>query len=242
MLDIHSHIIFGVDDGPKTPEETLALLKASYDQGVRGIVATSHRRKGMFETPEAVIWENFRQVQALAKQVAEDLFIFYGAEIYFSDDVLGKLERKEIPTYNNTKYALIEFGTKTTYKKIQAALSEILRLGITPVVAHIERYDALEGEIEKVAALIEMGCFMQINSSSVLKPKLLGDRHKHFKQRAQLFLDHDLVHFVASDMHSVEQRPSYMAAAYQLIEQRYGSDHAKNLFINNPMLLLKNNL
>lgn len=242
MLDIHSHIIFGVDDGPKTAEESLELLKLSYQQGVRGIVATSHRRKGMFETPEAVVRENFKQVQALAKTISEDFFIFYGAEIYFTDDVIGKLERKELPTYGNSSSVLIEFSGSTSYKKIQEAVRDILRLGLTPILAHIERYDALAGEGGKVADLIAMGAYMQINSSSVLKPKLFGDRHKNYKQRAQYFLDNEMVHFVASDMHNTSSRPPYMDQAFQLIEKEYGRDRAKALLIENPIALMQNKL
>ena len=90
MIDIHSHIIFGVDDGPSTIEESLALLKEAFSQGVRTIVSTSHRRKNMFETPEDCIMKNFKEVQALAKRALPELKILYGAEIYFTQDALGK--------------------------------------------------------------------------------------------------------------------------------------------------------
>lgn len=144
MIDIHSHIVFDVDDGPKSREESKALLTESYRQGVRTIVSTSHRRKGMFETPEEKIAENFLQVREIAKEVASDLVIAYGAEIYYTPDVLDKLEKKRIPTLNDSRYALIEFSMNTPYRDIHSALSKILMLGITPVIAHIERYDALE--------------------------------------------------------------------------------------------------
>lgn len=94
MIDIHSHIVFDVDDGPKTREDTRALLTESYRQGVRTIISTSHRRKGMFETPEEKISENFQEVKKIAAEVAPDLTIHYGAEIYFTNDVLKKLEER----------------------------------------------------------------------------------------------------------------------------------------------------
>ena len=113
MIDIHSHIVFGVDDGPKSKQESKALLTEAYRQGVRTIVSTSHRRKGMFETPEETIATNFREVKELAKQVAPDLTILYGAEIYYTSDVLEKLEKQVIPNLNGTRYALIEFSMAT---------------------------------------------------------------------------------------------------------------------------------
>ena len=239
MIDIHSHIVFDVDDGPKTIEDSRALLEESYRQGVRTIISTSHRRKGMFETPEAKIEENFKQVQELAKEIADDLTILYGAEIYYTSDILDKLEQGKIPRLADSQYALIEFSMITPYKEIHTALSNVLRLGVTPVVAHIERYHCLENDEKKVRDLINMGCYTQINSSSVLKPKLFGDTYKFMKKRAQFFLEKDLVHFVASDMHNLDPRPPYMQEAYQIISKKYGESHAEQLFIKNQELLLR---
>ena len=239
MIDIHSHIVFDVDDGPKTIEDSRALLEESYRQGVRTIISTSHRRKGMFETPEEKIEENFKQVQELAKEIADDLTVLYGAEIYYTSDILDKLEQGKIPRLADSQYALIEFSMITPYKEIHTALSNVLRLGVTPVVAHIERYHCLENDEKKVRDLINMGCYTQINSSSVLKPKLFGDTYKFMKKRAQFFLEKDLVHFVASDMHNLNPRPPYMQEAYQIISKKYGESHAEQLFRKNQELLLR---
>ena len=169
MIDIHSHIVFDVDDGPSTIEESLALIGESYRQGVRTIVSTSHRRKGMFETPEDKIFANFSQVKEAAEAKYEGLKILYGGELYYSSDILEKLERGQVPKMNNTRFALIEFSMTTPWKEIHTALSNVIMLGITPVVAHIERYNALEFNEERVKELINMGCYTQINSAVSLK-------------------------------------------------------------------------
>lgn len=240
MIDIHSHIVFDVDDGPRDLTDSRALLEESYRQGVRTIISTSHRRKGMFETPENKIAEHFKLVQEIAKEISDDLTVLYGAEIYYTSDVLDKLEKKIIPSLADTRYALIEFSMTTPYKEIHTALSNVLRLGITPVVAHIERYHCLENDEKKVRDLIDMGCYMQINSSSVLKPKLFGDKYKFMKKRARFFLEKDLVHFVASDMHNLDDRPPYMEEAYQIISKKYGVAYAEQLFRKNQEILLRN--
>lgn len=240
MIDIHSHIIFDVDDGPKTLEDSRRLLEESYRQGVRTIISTSHRRKGMFETPEEKIAANFKQVQELAKQVADDLTVLYGAEIYYTSDILKKLEEGTFPSLGDTKYVLIEFSMNTPYKDIHSALGNVIRLGMTPVVAHIERYHCLENDEDRVSELINMGCYMQVNSSNVLKPKLFGDRYKFMKKRVQFFLERDLVHFVASDMHNLDDRPPYMQKAYQIVAKKYGAERAEELFKTNQEILLSN--
>ena len=242
MIDIHSHIVFGVDDGPRTREESLALLQEAFSQGVRTIVSTSHRRKNMFEAPEEVIMENFKEIQALAQQELPDITILYGAEIYYSEDALEKLESKQIPTLNDTQYALIEFSSRTPYWEIRNALSKILLLGIKPVIAHIERYAELESNEKRVKELIDMGCYTQINSSSVLKPRLFRDKYRLFKKRAQYFLSHNLVHCVASDMHNLTSRPPYMKQAFTLIKQQYGEKKAQELFMVNPQSIISNKI
>ena len=194
----------------------------------------------MFETPENKIAEHFKLVQEIAKEISDDLTVLYGAEIYYTSDVLDKLEKKIIPSLADTRYALIEFSMTTPYKEIHTALSNVLRLGITPVVAHIERYHCLENDEKKVRDLIDMGCYMQINSSSVLKSKLFGDKYKFMKKRARFFLEKDLVHFVASDMHNLDDRPPYMEEAYQIISKKYGVAYAEQLFRKNQEILLRN--
>ncbi|HEO5327439.1 TPA: tyrosine protein phosphatase [Streptococcus agalactiae] len=240
MIDIHSHIVFDVDDGPKTLEESLSLIEESYRQGVRIIVSTSHRRKGMFETPEDIIFKNFSIVKHEAEKRFEHLQISYGGELYYTSDMLEKLKLKQIPTLNNTKFALIEFSMQTSWKDIHTALSNVLMLGITPVVAHIERYNALENQKERVKEIINMGCYTQINSSHILKQKLFNDKHKRFKKRARYFLEENLVHFVASDMHNLDVRPPFLAEAYKIICRDFGKERANQLFIENAQSILKN--
>ena len=178
----------------------------------------------------------------MSKEIAPDLTILYGAEIYFTSDILDKLENHIIPKLNDTRYALIEFSMSTPYREIHSALSKVLMLGITPVIAHIERYHALENDEKKVRELINMGCYTQINSSSILKPKLFGDTYKFMKKRARYFLDRDLVHVVASDMHNLEDRRPYMKEAYDLISKNYGKEKAQELFEINPSKIIEDKM
>ena len=106
------------------------------------------------------------------------------------------------------------------------------------MIAHIERYDALENNEKRVRELIDMGCYTQVNSSHVLKPKLFGETYKFMKKRAQYFLERDLVHVVASDMHNLDSRPPYMEEAYQIISKKYGRAKAEELFVENPRKII----
>lgn len=240
MIDMHSHIVFDVDDGPKTIEESLNLLDIAYEQGVRVVVATSHRRKGMFETPETIIKSNFTSLKLAVKERYSDLALIFGGELYYTKDLPKKLSEKKVPTLNGSSLVLLEFSKGTSWREIKEAVNEILLLGLTPLLAHIERYDALSFDKNKVRELIDRGCYTQINSNHVLKPKLFKDSAKEFKKRARYFLENQLVHVVASDMHNLDKRPPYMKQAYEVISDEYGSGVAKKLFRDNPQALLEN--
>ena len=239
MIDIHSHIVFDVDDGPKSLEESLNLISESYRQGVRTLVSTSHRRKDMFETPEEKIHANFLRIKEAAEKKFPDLSILYGGELYYTEDLRQKLEKNLVPTMDSSRYALIEFSMTTPWRDMHQALTKVLMLGITPLVAHIERYNALENKPDRVQEIINMGCYTQVNSNHVLKPKLFGDKEKVFKQRGRYFLEANLVHCIASDMHNLDKRPPYMKEAYDLVTKTYGQARAQALFKENMQALLE---
>ena len=149
--------------------------------------------------------------------------ILYGVELYYRNSILKKLETGVFPTLNGTRFALVEFSGGTPWQEIRQALANVQMIGLTPVVAHIERYDVLEFKEERVRELINMGCYMQVNSNHVLKPKLFGDKEKIYKKRGRYFLEKDLIHFISSDMHNLDRRPPFMQEAYQVVEKEYGT-------------------
>ena len=242
MIDIHSHIIFGVDDGAENLKETMDLVEESYRQGVRTIVATPHRREGMFEIDINVILENFETIKEKVAEKFPKMEIYLGCEVYYKEGELRNIELKKYPTLAGTDYLLVEFNYGISYREMNKALNGILLLGLTPVIAHIERYECLAETEKRIEELINMGCYMQVNAESVLKPKLLGDGHRLYKKRAKYYLDKELVHFIATDMHNMTTRKPLLEAAYTIIEKKYGEDVAYNLFEGNQKLLLANKM
>ena len=238
MIDIHSHIIFVVDDGAKTEVDTKDLLVESYKQGVRKIIATPHRRRGMFETDLEIIIENFKRVEEIAKEVSDDLKVYLGCEIFYREDEIENIENRKHPTLADTDYILVEFPYEMRYRDINRALNKIMFLGLTPIVAHVERY--MDVDENGIHQLINMGVYIQVNAESVLKTKLIGDKHKHLKKRAKKYLDKNLVHFIASDMHNVETRKTHMKEAFEIIKNKYGLSKALELFKENQEKLLMN--
>lgn len=239
MIDIHSHIIYGVDDGPKTKVESMELLKEASSQGVTKIIATPHRRKGMFETPNKIIKENFIDLKKSVEAYIPNLQIYLGNELFCTEDIFEKIENKQIFTMNNTQYLLVEFNYSISFKDMTRKLREIILLGYSPIIAHIERYKAVEYNEKYVKKLIEMGCYIQVNAESILPKKLFKDAHKIFKNRAEYLLKKDLIHIIASDMHNLDNRKPKMKEAYNVILKKYGAEQAKIYFEENPLRVLK---
>lgn len=238
MIDIHSHILFEVDDGADNLEVTRQMLQMAYQQGIRTIVATPHQRKGMFETSQEEIVARYQDTVAIAREVAEDLTILLGNEIYFTPDVVDRLEKGNLLPLAHTRYLLVEFSTRATYQEITKAVKGLLRLGYGVVIAHLERYATYERHLDQVAELIRMGALIQVNASSVM-PTTLFDKKRARKKLARRLLDKQYVHFIASDAHNMNARPYEMAQAYQAVAKQYGTASAKRLFKENQQQLLK---
>ena len=242
MIDIHSHIIFGVDDGAKTLADSIELLKESRRQGVKAIIATPHRRKDMFDIDMEIVQNNFNILKEEAAKNFPDIDIYLGSEVYYKEGELENIENKKYPTLAGTDYLLIEYNYGISYRELERSLKGILLLGLTPIIAHIERYECLAEDPNRVANLLNLGCYTQVNAASVLKTKMFGDKHKTYKKRAKYYLDNNFVNFIATDMHNMKNRKPHLLEAYNIIEKKYGEDVAYDLFIGNQKRLLNNKI
>lgn len=231
MIDIHAHIIFGVDDGPANIEESLALLRVSYNQGVRVIIATSHRHPRLFQAEEQEIIKRFEQLVVAAQTLFPDLILLYGAELYYTRKLVSKLEGGELPTLNQTRLILVEWPIYATKKDIYSAIKELCSAGYIPIMAHVERYDSLAFQREVVEELIRLGAYIQVNSSHLLLPRWFGQHRNKANKRAWYLLKYNLVHVVASDMHNLKRRPPFMNEAYNAVTKKYSKERAEDLFV-----------
>ena len=153
--------------------------------------------------------------------------------------MVEKIGIGEIHSLANSRYVLVEFKYGIHPKDLENAIYNITTSGKIPVIAHIERYECLEKNIKLIEKLIEHGVKIQVNAESVLKPKLFGDKHKKYKQRAKYFLEKDIVDIISSDAHNLDTRKPYMKEAYDVILKKYGEEKAKLLFELNAENILR---
>ncbi len=241
LYDIHYHLLPDVDDGPDTTECALEMVKISYEQGVRGIVATPHlnhpvqfrgrRNKEMDKKKD--IEQAFETLRALIHGAYPDMEIHLGAELYLTRKDLDYLEHVKIRTMNGTQYVLVEFSRDITYIELDHGMHELVLLGYRPILAHAEVYKCYENKMEELKKLRDQGILIQCNAGNIIDSHLTRD-----KTRATQMLEQGLIDIIASDGHNISSRRPDMAKAYTYIAKKYGAEEADRLFCKNPQIML----
>jgi len=231
FIDLHCHILHGVDDGAKDLQQALNMLKLAYKEGIREIVVTPHYRKTVFENSVKLLQERLGQLKEEAKEL-QGLTLTLGCEIYYSHESIPLLLKGEIPTIAGSRYILVEFSPFAEYKDIKNGLQNMILNGYRPILAHAERYDNL-CELEKIRNLTDMGVYLQINAGGIL-----GEFGQEEKRRCKKLLRYQLVHVAATDAHGDSERTPAIKKCFRFIERKYGVEYAKALFIYNPEKIL----
>lgn len=231
MIDIHTHILYGVDDGAKSMEMSLDMLQDAAKQGITDIILTPHYRKGMFSYPVETILKHFLLLKKQARPIGVQLYL--GSEYHVNDTMVEYLKSNRCLPMNLGKYVLAEYRESTEYDVMCRYTQELIQNGYIPIIAHIERYDCLVEYPELVAELSELGALMQLNADSILG--LLGHPAKRFCHR---ILKHGLADFVASDAHGCQERANHLGKCCAYVEKKYGTVYAEKLFYKNAECIL----
>lgn len=234
-IDIHTHILPGVDDGSRSMEETLQMLRQASEQGIESIIATPHFAVGAKNAPVERLIEIRDQVQEEAIKINPKLQIMLGNELYYSDSVLESLKAKEALTLAGSRYVLVEFSTREAYNTIYKGLSNLIRAGYIPILAHVERYHCMEKNEYQIADLIELGCYIQMNCDS-LQGGFFDSEAKHNRK----LVNQGMVHFLGSDCHDSKNRVPQMQSAVEILQKRCDEGLLRNLCDKNPVSILEN--
>lgn len=222
--DIHSHVIWGVDDGAEQKAETFRMLKEAVEDGIGRIICTPHVTPGVYEFPEDVFQEHFWQATEYIAKESLPLQLFRGAEILYTDNTPRLLREKRIATMAGTNYAMIEFIPTDSKEHIFDALQKVSSTGVIPVLAHMERYPAI-GKIEQVKEMKQrFRAMVQINARTLTRKQPLL-RRKYFDA---LFTE-GLVDFVATDTHAMPGRETCMTAGMKSLKEKYGDVIARQI-------------
>ena len=234
IIDTHSHILPGLDDGASDMQESIRMLRQAGQQGIRGVIATPHY-SGRFPNicPDR-IRRLCREVQAQARaRLKTEIQIWPGQEIMYSEDALSLLEEEKLLTIAGTRYVMVEFLPAAPYSYIFSAVRELTLAGYRPVLAHAERYQALreEGRLEE---LKKQGACVQLN----FRPAG-GKWHQGTARWCRKILRRGLADFLGTDMHNTEGRGPETERAVRWMEKELSSSYIDAVLKRNAMGLLE---
>jgi protein-tyrosine phosphatase len=234
-VDLHTHVLPGLDDGAGSFAEAVEILAAARRAGTTAMVATPHMfQPGLGSDDPAAVrqaFARFRERLAAAEAGAVELYL--GAENFVGEPLLDAAREDAALTLGGTRALLVEFWPLTTAGAARHAVDSLLAAGYTPVLAHVERYGFLQQEPALLERFVGAGCVAQVNASAVV-----GHHGLATVQRVDRWLRGGLIAVVASDGHNVSSRPPRLDEAAAALASRHGAAVAELCLSDNPRALL----
>ena len=234
-IDIHSHILPGIDDGSKDFDTSLQMLKTASANGITSVILTPHNKPGRHNAGSLKIDSLLNELEGRMADEGIDVELYKGNELYYRSALAEELMEGKALTMAGSDYVLAEFGPMDDYDYIRSGIYSLMTGGYRPILAHVERYSKISGRADRVEDLIEMGCYIQVNAGSIMGTFGLGTRI--FTRR---LLKEHLVHFVATDAHDTEKRGPHIRDCASFMEKKYGKDYTGELLYRNPMHVIRN--
>lgn len=232
-IDIHEHVVYGVDDGASSFEDSQQMLRDAKAQRVSTIFATSHASPGTEPFPLKQYLSHLSRLQDWIEEENLGITLLPGAEILYAPSAVERVDSGEIPTLGDSGAVLVEFFPSTEYDQICKAVRKFLNAGYMPVIAHVERYGCLrDRNCKRAEELSSMGARLQMNARTVIRNTgLFKDRFVH-----NLLYDGH-IDFVASDAHGAKHgRPVCIAEACETVKKQTDLATVKALFRNKELI------
>ncbi len=227
MVDIHCHILPGLDDGADTLETSLQMAEMAIAEGVTHVVGTPHANSQYKFDPELI---RLRRDE-LQSAVGGRLTVATGCDFHLSYENLQDLQiNPQKYTINQKNYLLVEFADFAIPPSMDDTMHQLQLAGLSPIITHPERNSLLRAQPERMYRWLHQGCYAQITALSIL-----GRFGSAAQNRAEEWLDSGRIHFVASDAHNLQGRPLQLRAAYDKVAERRGDAVAQALFQDNPL-------
>lgn len=234
-IDVHSHILPGVDDGAGSMEETIHMLKTALEQGITTMIATPHYGVGAKNKSVDELVSIRNQVQEEAEKIHKEFRIFLGNELYYSESIVEALKAGKAMTLAGSRYVLVEFSVKEAYKRIFHGLQEFILAGYIPILAHVERYQCLKKKDFLVKDLIDAGVYMQMNSMSLVGGFLNSEAAYHRK-----LVSGGLIHLIGTDCHDEKVRIPQVESAIKALRKNCNDKLLHRILTEHPEKILEN--
>lgn len=242
MIDLHTHILYGLDDGAKTIEESIEMCRIGYHDGIRTVVATPHILPGIYKNDRSTILPRVQELnnalihsELRAQNSERSLTILPGADVHFSSDLFQRYKNGEVVTVNDLgRYLMVEFAFQGIPYQAEEILFQLIAEGIIPIISHPERNMEIGQRPRRYYEMIRMGCLGQVTAMS-----LIGDFGSEIKRTAETLLSKRLLHMIASDSHSTHRRPPVLSKAVKAASKIVGKEEARKMVTEYPAAVIE---
>ena len=235
MIDVHSHILPGIDDGARTVEETYQMMEEAYNAGFEAIISTSHYMENVYMANKKQKETYIQMIQSTLKQKQIELKVYNGTEVYSNDHMLSLIKSGEIATLNHSRYVLFELPMNQNVIYFDQIIYELISMDYVPIIAHPERYQYVQKNPNMVLKWIEQGALLQVNYGS-----FIGIYGKSVEKTAMKLLKHNMIHFLGSDCHRGESIYSKIDPIKEKLEKEIGKEKFHKLSYLNPLHIVEN--
>lgn len=220
MIDLHCHILPGVDDGAASLQESLSMAEQAIAQGITHLLCTPHHNNGRYENEKSSVIAAVHHLQNALDERNLPLTLLEGQEVRVTGELITAIEKDHLLFTDITDtYLLLEFPTQDVPAFSESLFFELRTLGKVPVIVHPERNAIFREDPNRLIPFLEMGCLAQLTA-----PSIVGIFGKQIQKTAHEMVTHNLVQMVASDAHGVTKRRFYLKEAYEIIEQEWGKE------------------
>ncbi|MBE5878725.1 MAG: protein-tyrosine-phosphatase [Lachnospiraceae bacterium] len=230
IIDIHSHILPGIDDGSADMEETLQMLMTAEQEGITHMIATPHYKENRLQTNPEQIKALLDKVKKACEEQGIAINLYAGNEVYYFSDIEEAVEEGRLLALNEGNRMLVEFNPYADYKRIRNAVDTVRGLGFHPVIAHVERYDCMLKKPDNVEELYDMDAEIQVNAASIT-----GEAGFKSKMFVHKLLKKHLVHYVGTDAHESKKRAPKMKKCASILRKKFGEEYANELLYENAL-------
>jgi protein-tyrosine phosphatase len=231
MIDIHSHILPSLDDGARTLEEAVQMVRMAANSGTTDMVASPHAND-MFAYDSEVVEQKIAELLEASNHVIR---IHRGCDFHLSTkNMLEGMKHADKYTINGKGYLLVELPDLMSPSSVSGILAHLKSAGIKPIITHPERNTILQDRVSQIESFVDAGCLIQVTAMS-----LLGGFGKAAQRASEDLLERGCVHFIASDAHDTYHRPPILSEARRAVASRFGEETARALFVTNPLSVVK---
>lgn len=235
MIDIHSHLIYGVDDGSENIETSIEILKKYCENGVTDIVLTPHYIVDTNYVSNKL--DNLKKLNVLKKETEDlglDINLYLGNEIYIDRDIIKYIKENKMCTLNNTEYILVELPISGIYQDYQDIIYNLINIGFKVVLAHPERYITFQNDYSKIQEMVDLGVILQCNVDSIL-----GRYGNKAKKTIKWILKNKLCTFVGTDIHSKKEDYSFIKKSKEKFLKYLTEEEVNDIFNENAKKILR---